>query len=358
MKKGFIFGIIALAVLFSLLPSGCGTKKASYVGKSFESENKAAEGETKAEAEYKSLIEKYVSKPGESYMAHDYMLTNELESRYSAEAWTDDNGNLRLPFDPDDFKETESSVYEGKTYKHTVYTVYPAESYYIPDEVAANASTKELADVFMSYIYNGGAVPMALYRPGVSSYYEQEFVNMLSRSNILEETLRRDDFAEAYYEIYMAESNAMPTQKDGEEVFADDVQTDESSKLCSATSNKICTLDVVEVMLAQPEAYEQLAQEHREALVRRVLEREKRGENGEIYISGGVSESHEYWTTFFACIAGELYLPAEMTEGSNSFCNGITGDIDRYNNPWLDTINRMKFTEEEQKILEKYFVKR
>ncbi|MDE6492825.1 MAG: hypothetical protein K2L37_06735 [Lactobacillus sp.] len=155
MKKRPIFRIITLSLALALLISGCGTKKTSYVGKLFGGENTSAEGEDQEAEKYKSLIEKYVRKSGEPYIAHDYMIKNDMTAKHSAEEWLDADGKLKLPFDPDDIKGTDTDVYEGVTYE-LVFLNDGTENYYIPDEIAAKATTEELADVFISYGYNGG----------------------------------------------------------------------------------------------------------------------------------------------------------------------------------------------------------
>ena len=65
MKKRPILVIIILSFALSLLTSGCGAKKASYVGKLFGNENINSEEESQEAAEYRSLIAKYVRKSGE-----------------------------------------------------------------------------------------------------------------------------------------------------------------------------------------------------------------------------------------------------------------------------------------------------
>lgn len=337
MKKITILGIIALVLIIAILESGCGTKKSSYVGKLLGSED---ERETQEASEYRSLIEKYVSKAGEPYTAHDYMIKEKMTAKHSAEEWLDADGKLKLPFDPDDIKGRDTDVYDGVTYD-LVFLIDGTENYYIPDEVAAKASTEELADVFLSYSHNGGWMPMVFGRYNLDSTYEHNFALLLSNSNALEESLKREDFAKVYFEIYMIESENIPKHYEGE-----------NNLLYIELLNKTNTLDLIEVLLAQPEAYEQLAKEQREMLIRRVLEREKQGEEGKLF-----SDDSEYWTQFFACIAGEMYLPADMAAipDTTGGLAGITGAIQKENNPWLDTINEMDLTEKEQNILDKYF---
>ncbi len=343
MKKRLLFVIITLSLVLSIFTSGCGTKKTSYVGKLFADKSEIAEGETQEAIEYKSLIEKYVRKSGEPYTAHDYMINEGMNAKHLAGEWLDADGKFSLPFDPDDIKGMHTYVYEGVTYE-TLVLNEGAEHYYIPDEIALKATTKELTDVFVSYGYNGGYIPLAYGRHNFYRDYEHAFALLLSYSNALEESLRREDFAASYYEKYMAESEKMPENHQGKDI-----------QLRLLLSYKTETLNVIEVLLAQPESYEQLTAEQRETLVRRVLEREKQGEQGKLF-----SDDSEYWTHFFACIAGEMYLPPDMAAipDTTGGLTGITGAIERDNNPWLDTISTMEFTEEEQKILEKYFVRR
>lgn len=345
MKKRPVFVIITLSLVLSLFTSGCGTKKASYVGRLFVDKSETAEGESQKAAEHKSLIAKYVRNSGEPYIAHDYMMEKGMTAKHLAEEWLDTDGKLRLPFDPDDIKEIDKNSYAETTAHERIFMVDGTEHYYIPDEVAVNASTEELADVFISYGYNGGLVPSMLFgRESLESIYEHNFVLLLSNSNALEESLRRNDFVKVYYEKYMTESENMPERYDGG-----------NNRLYFVLSNKTETLDVIEVLLAQPESYEQLTKKQRESLVRRVLKREIKGEQGELLSRGGNSK---YWTNFFTCIAGEAYLPADMAAipDATLLVSKITGGIERDNNPWLKTISAMDFTEEEQKILEKYFV--
>lgn len=345
MKKRITFVIITLALTLSFLTSGCGTKKTSYVGKLFGGENTSVEGEEQEAAEYKSLIEKYVRKSGEPYIAHDYMIKKDMTAKHSAEEWLDADGKLKLPFDPDDIKGTDTNVYEGVTYE-LIFLNDGTEHYYIPDEVAAKATTEELANVFISYGYNGGNLPNVSSWQMMDSYYEHDFALMLSNSNFLEESLRRQDFANVYFEKYMTESENMPEYYEGD-----------NYQLYFVLSNKTYTLDAIEVLLAQPESYEQLTAEQRETLVRRVLEREKQGEEKKIFF---LDKSIGYRTQFFYCIAGEMYLIPKMAAIPDNIggVTGIKGAIELDNNPWLKTISAMDFTEEEQKILEKYFVRR
>lgn len=342
MKKRIVFVIIALAVTSSLLTSGCGTSKSSYAAGGSSSIEATEQNESNGVVIYKSLIDKYVGKDGTEYKAHAYMLKKSASNRYTAEEWTDSDGSLRLPFAPDAIKETVTVAPFGE-YK-ALDELTGLECFYVPDELAAKASTAELADIFMSYGYNSGIILALATRPD-SEYFEHEFEYDLSHCNALEESLRRNDFAGEYWERYMTETVNMPEYCEGME--------EENFDLYSSGADKTRTLNMLEVLLAQPESYEQLTDEQRSALVRRVIEKEKMGEQGKLFYSDA-----GYRSFFFACIAGELYLHADMAAipDTTGGLTGITGAIERDNNPWLDTINRMDFTEEEQKILEKYFV--
>ncbi|MCM1307018.1 MAG: hypothetical protein NC223_00285 [Butyrivibrio sp.] len=341
MKKSLLFGIAALTLASVFMASGCAMKKSSNTSVKFT----VAENEEE-NAKYKSLIEKYAGKQGEQYkvydkMKHDAEYGRPWTVRYSEEEWLDGDGRLIVPFDPEDFLKTEIQTYEETEYQF-VSLEGGGEHYYISDEIAAKASTDDLAEAFMSYAYNT-AEPI----PRVSGWfnherdYEHAFAYALSLNNILEECLRRDDFAAAFFEIYMSESENMPEQ------------CDESGIAYYKASNKIGTLDLLEVLLAQPEAYGQLIEEQRVELAERVLEREKQGEQGKIHYEQG----DEYRTYFFACIAGELYLSADMAAvpDTTGGLDGVTGAIRRNGNPWLDTLNAMDLNEEECRILGKYF---
>ncbi|MBD5157069.1 MAG: hypothetical protein HDT13_05495 [Butyrivibrio sp.] len=345
MRKRRIFGIMALFISLALLLSGCAMRKSSYIVYGIKGDNFTVDDEAWQNAKYKSIIEKYVGKSGESYTANDYMIKNEMTAKHSAEEWLDADGKLKLPFDPDDIKETDRNSY-GETAHEIIFLVDGTEHYYVPDEIAIKASTEELTDVFISYGYNGGFLPMVFGRNNLYRDYEHAFALFLSNCNAIEESLRREDFAKLYFERYMTESENMPKRYDGG-----------NYPLYFVSANKTGTLNVIEVLLAQPEAYAQLTLNQREMLVRRVLEREMQGERGELL---AMDADSEYWTYFFACIAGEMYLPADMAAipDTTGGLAGITGAIQREDNPWLDTVNEMDFTEDEQKILEKYFIRR
>ena len=349
MNKSPVLGRVALAFVLAFLTSGCTVKSSSGAVGVNETDSQlntinceTSEKETQEMVKYKSLIEKYVRKSGTTYKAHDYMLKKSVTSKYSSEEWLDSDGRLRLPFVPEDIKETDTSEAFGE-YK-VLYESTGLACYYVPDELAAKASTGELADIFMSYGYNSGII-LSLVRQPDYREFEHEFAYGLSHCNALEESLRRDDFAVEYFKRYMTESENIPEYYEG--------MAEESFDLYSSGAHKTGTLNMLEVILAQPEAYAQLTNSQREALVKRVIEKEKLGEQGKLFYS----DVKYYRTFFFACIAGELYLPADMAAIPYvaGFLSGVTGVVQCENNPWLDTIKTMDLTEEEQNILDKYF---
>ena len=349
MKKGLYVRSIELAIALIILTSGCAVKSSSGAVSVNETDSQfntidgeASEKETQELVKYKSLIEKYVGKSGTTYKANDYMLKKSVTNKYSSEEWLDSDGRLRLPFVPDDIKETDTSEDFGDY--RVLYESTGLACYYVPDELAAKASTGELADIFMSYGYNSGIILSLVTRPDYREF-EHEFEYGLSHCNALEESLRRDDFAVEYFKRYMTESENIPEYYEG--------MAEESFDLYSSGAHKTCTLNMLEVILAQPEAYAQLTNSQREALVRSVIEKEKLGEQGKLFYS----DTKYYRTFFFACIAGELYLPADMAEipDTTGGLAGITGAIQCENNPWLEAIKAMDLTEEEQNILDKYF---
>lgn len=354
MKKRWIFGSIALAVTFILFTSGCVMKKSSHAAGGKETDSRTntesegtsgnvveetSENETQEAVKYKSLIEKYVGSADTPYKAQDYMVKKSVANQYSAEEWLDSDGRLRLPFTPDDIKKTDTTYYQNVEYKIIYIDELEGLSYYyIPDELVSKSSTGELADIFLSYGYHSGIIFALASRPD-SRDFEQEFEYDLAHSNALEESLRRDDFAAEYLERYMAESENMPEyyKNMGEENFP----------LYVSGSNKTCTLNMIEVLLAQPEACAQLTNEQRLTLVRRVIEKEKLGEQGKLFYS---DDEYGYRSFFFACIAGELYLSGEL-----AYIPEVKGEIQRQDNPWIAAIEEMELTEEEHRILDKYF---
>ncbi len=260
--------------------------------------------------EYVSLIEKYVGEPGEPYRAYDEIVKwdfyfGTIDCMYPKEEWIDSEGKLSLPFDIEEAK----TLYDGET-------SYAA--YYIPDELAVNASTGELVDICLTYFDSGiGALSLAFSM-------EAGFEAWLRRSNALEESLRRDDFAQEYLERYLATD--FPAYVSGDipnyDYETEYVEDDEYS-MCDGLS---CQFEIMEVVLAQPEACEQLTDEQRTAFVRKVIEEVHLDEQGEIFNEG--RKSFVKWPYFFEFV----------TEG----------------NAWYYAINEMDLTDEEWAVIDSY----
>lgn len=310
MKKIPVFVTAFVVCVLVLLISGCTKKKASYVDSGnkeesqsdtvneetseYESEN-ISESESQEPEEYRSLIEKYVGEAGETYKAYDTIVKfGTTDYMYTEEEWVDSDGRLKLPFDP------KSVLYEGST---------SYASYYVPDELAVKASTKELVDICLTYYDSTIGIPTF----PVKNSLDFEFEWWISHSNSMEESLRRDDFAGEYFERYMEEP--IPEYYDG-------MSEEERFEGVS----KELMLDIIEVILSQPEACEQLAEEQRTELVRRVIEKAILADEGKIFYD--FSSVIDY-PMFFQSITEE--------------------------NVWYDAINDMDLTEDERKVIDKYF---
>ena len=85
-------------------------------------------------------------------------------------------------------------------------------------------------------------------------------------------------------------------------------------------------IGVIEVILSQPEAYEQLTEEQRVMLVERVMEKAVMVDEGKLFFDFTTSVEYPY---FFVCITEK--------------------------NIWYDAINEMDWTAYERGIINKYF---
>ncbi len=314
MKKIPVFVTAFAVCVLVLLISGCTKKKASYVDSGnkeesqsdtvneetseYESEN-ISESESQEPEEYRSLIEKYVGEAGETYRAYDEIVKwdsyfGTIDCMYPKEEWVDSDGRLKLPFDP------KSVLYEGST---------SYASYYVPDELAVKASTKELVDICLTYYDSTIGFPAIIVHHSLDYPFEW----WISHSNSMEESLRRDDFAGEYFERYMEEP--IPEYYDGmsDEEYFEGV-------------SKELMLDIIEVILSQPEACEQLAEEQRTELVRRIIEKAILADEGKIFDD-------------FASLVDYPVFFESITE----------------ENVWYDAINDMDLTEDERKVIDKYF---
>lgn len=339
-----------MALAFILVTSGCTMKKSSQA-------DETSDHEAQGDVKYKSLIDKYVGETGMPYRAYYEIVKwdsyyDTIDCMLPAGEWTDSDGKLGLPFEPRDIETFGTMDYQGV--RHEIYSIDEMKgvvSYYIPDELAVKASTDELIDILWSYGCDSGWI-MAIKSPPNAVLFEHEFNNNVAHCNALEESLRRDDFAGKYLERYIAESENMPEYYEG-------MEDEDFSLFLSYMSGvrKTHMLDLFEVILAQPEAYAQFPKEQRVLLVKRVLEKEKLGEQKKICFSG-----KEYRSLFFACITGECYLSGNFAY--SQYNNGevpwrtnpyIMGEIQWQNNPWLDAINEMELTEDERRIVDRYF---
>lgn len=306
MKKRLLFGVMSLALALALFASGCAVKKSSYA----ESENKTktqfdleseetSGNDTQDLVKYKSLIEKYVGGSGMPYRAYYEILKwddyfNTIAGMFPAEEWLDSDGRLSLPFDYGDIMSAGN-----------VTVAY----FYVPDELAVKASTEELVDISLLYAS----------RCLLTSYYDIEyyaFEFMIKNCNAFEESLRREDFAEEYFERYIdyvTDSESVP--KYYESIEKDSFEYDKNNML-----------NFLDIILAQSESYGQLTKGQRVSLLREEIKTHPHG-----------------GSYFFACITGKYYMSAEI------------GECTWEENPWLNAIKAMDFTEDEQKILDKYF---
>ena len=326
-------------IAVSLCVSGCAMKKSSPVEET-ESDSQIYDGsdEMQGIAKYKSLIDKYVGEAGMPYRSYGEILKwddyhDTVACMCPAEEWLDSEGKFRLPFDYADIRSAG-----------TVTSAY----FYVPDELSVKVSTGELADV--SLLYASRCILLSFYD---IEYYGFEF--MVKNCNALEESLRRDDFAGEYLEKYMTESESMPNAETVPEYY--EGMNAEALSLYFTAFRQSYMLDMSEVVLAQPEAYAQLTDEQRAELVKRVIERFSLGEQGKLCIS-----SNEYNSLFFACVTGKCYLsgdsayiPFDKGEAPWRINPYVKGEIQWQDNPWIDAINEMDFTEDEQRVTDKYF---
>lgn len=268
-------------------------------------ENTTKENEKNNIAVYKSLIDKYVGKDGARYRAYDEILKwddndDTIACMHPASEWQDSDGKLKLPFD------CETVMSDGST---------SYASFYIPDELAVKASVDELADISLRY-----AATCGLFALGDIEF--TGFEMMIKRCNALEESLRREDFADVYldrYIEYALDLYAVP------KYYESLAENDKDGFLI----DKSWMLDFVEIILGQPETYEQLTEERRVELVKSVIAAEKVRNND------GIS-------FFFGCITNENYVSDKM------------GECTWEANPWLDAVRKMKLTEEERSVVERY----
>ncbi len=244
------------------------------------------------EADYESLIEKYVGKKGEEYWAHKELAHGgngaSLDMVYTADEWLNEDGGVTIPFDTDAVRNKDVRVYAG---------------YYVPDEIAVTASTKDLVNVAMDYFYGMESDLLS------SSSKDWLMEHVLRYSNALEESLRRDDFAVEYYDWYMKTDFIKPG--------------DESDNAFFTLSRST----LLELILAQTESCAQLTEEQRVNLIKRLIEKARLIKQGEV-----IRESY-IWGS------GRTPVFFEFIERGNM---------------WFDEINKMKLSDEEWKIIDSY----
>ena len=135
---------------------------------------------------------------------------------------------------------------------------------------------------------------------------------LLKDNNALEETLRRDDFATAYYDKYM------------ELDYPDYISEEENSDEYWKRKSKYGMLTVAECILALPEACDSLSDEQRTNLVKKLIKEYQLSSEGKT-ISDSVAPGE--YVRFFAWVV----------EG----------------NSWYYAINEMNLTDDEWKVIDR-----
>lgn len=118
-------------------------------------------------------------------------------------------------------------------------------------DVARSAKTDELIDVAFDYLNSAYSMNRFDYLTSTELYF------LLRDSNALEEALRRDDWAEVVYNYYM---DAQQPEVIGEN------DKEHTGRVYMAN-----LLDIVEFLLAQPEACEQLSDEQKTLLIKKLV---------------------------------------------------------------------------------------
>ncbi|MDD6235553.1 MAG: hypothetical protein PUB17_10310 [Lachnospiraceae bacterium] len=284
MEKRIISIILIIAVIAI---TGCGRKGTAT------SEHKNIYTKEELQTPYESAIEQCVGKEGEAYQAkqmRDSVVSSEKVSpfeEYSAKEWVDSEGHLKIPFDREEILKDADMT---------------RVAYYIPDEAAHSAKTNELIDVAFDYLNSAYSMNRFDYLASTELYF------LVRDSNALEEALRRDDWAEVVYNYYM---DAQQPEVIGE-----------NDKEYTGRVYMANLLDIVEFLLAQPEACEQLSDEQKTLLIKKLVAEYSDKKSGKL-MSG--STNGEY-VKFFTWIE----------EG----------------NAWYYAINDMAFTADEWKVID------
>ena len=233
MEKRIISIILIIAVIAI---TGCGRKGTAT------SEHKNIYTKGELQTPYESAIEQGVGKEGDSYQAkqmRDSVVSSEKVSPfegYSAKEWVDSEGRLKIPFDREEILKDADTT---------------RVAYYIPDEAARSAKTDELIDVAFDYLNSAYSMNRFDYLTSTELYF------LVRDSNALEEALRRDDWAEVVYNYYMDAQQPEVIGKNDKE---------HTGRVYMAN-----LLDIVEFLLAQPEACEQLSDEQKTLLIKKLV---------------------------------------------------------------------------------------
>lgn len=283
---------VFMAVAIVLL-SGC-TKRGAAEGKT---RHKNIYTKEECQKPYGNVIEKCVGAKGTPYKAYDRLQTwisiGYQDARYSSDEWVDSEENIKLPFDKEELLKDCNG---GRMFF----------AYYVPDDVAAKASTKELVDICLDYFDQD------------TTFWEFDFTAaneiewLLKDNNALEETLRRDDFATAYYDKYM------------ELDYPDYISEEENSDEYWKRKSKYGMLTVAECILVLPEACDSLSDEQRTNLVKKLIKEYQLSSEGKT-----ISDS--------AAPGGYVRFFAWVVEG----------------NSWYYAINEMNLTDDEWKVIDR-----
>lgn len=295
MEKRIISIILIIAVIAI---TGCGRKGVAT------SEHKKIYTKEEMQTPYESAIEQCVGKEGEAYQAkkmRDSVVSSEKVSPfegYSAKEWVDSEGHLKIPFDREEILKDADMT---------------RVAYYIPDEAARNAKTDELIDVAFDYLNSAYSMNRFDYLASTELYF------LVRDCNALEEALRRDDWAEVVYDYYM---DAQQPEVIGEN------DKEHTGRVYMAN-----LLDIVEFLLAQPEACEQLSDEQKTLLIKKLVAEYPDKKSGKL-MSGSTNGEYVKFFTWVEEGNAWYYAINDMT---------LTAD------EWEVIDSMMGWNEEEQK---------
>ena len=284
MKRGLC--IILLACMFLTACAGKGKTKTEPVP------HKNIYSKDECTVNYESAISKCAGAPGTEYEAYKFV-DDDLEYIHSEKEWVDENGHLRIPFSVDD-------SLRGHMFS----------SFYIPDSLVRKASSEELVEVYSEFTAFAGW--------GGSYFFfdaTEQMTWLIRSSNILQELMRRDDFAEPFYNKYMTTE------------FPEYMDEDYESQEFIDKSGITIMLFTTKFILAQPEACDQLTPEQRVNLVKRLVKETELTRKDKIMPYYGGYEN--------------LPMPD---------CNFFTWVVE--GNSWYYAINDMALTADEWKVID------